>query len=75
MTSATQAPPGDESTAPLEPVPVAPPRPTPKERLAEGKARRAQVARSAHADWQPPADRPDPVALLERSRAARASRS
>jgi uncharacterized protein (DUF2252 family) len=71
MTSATQAPPGDESTAPLEPVPVAPPRPTPKERLAEGKARRAQVARSAHADWQPPADRPDPVALLEESSRSR----
>jgi uncharacterized protein (DUF2252 family) len=50
-----------------ETVPPAPPRPTLEERLADGKARRTQVPRSAHAAWQPPSDRPDPVALLEES--------
>jgi uncharacterized protein (DUF2252 family) len=58
------AEPGD---SPREPIPVAPPLPTPAERLAEGKARRARVPRSAHAGWRPPADRPDPVAVLEES--------
>jgi uncharacterized protein (DUF2252 family) len=48
-------------------VPVAPPLPTPQERLAEGRARRAQVPRPAHAAWQAPPNRPDPVALLEES--------
>jgi uncharacterized protein (DUF2252 family) len=54
-----------------EPVPLAPPLPTPTERLAAGKAKRTQVSRSALGDWRPPADRPDPVALLEQSSAAR----
>jgi uncharacterized protein (DUF2252 family) len=35
------------------------------ERLAQGKSLRQQVPRSAHAQWQPAQDRPDPVALLE----------
>ena len=35
------------------------------ERAEKGKAARAEVPRSAHADWKPPADRPSPVALLE----------
>jgi uncharacterized protein (DUF2252 family) len=39
--------------------------PTPVERAARGKAARADVRRSAHADWEPAADRPDPVELLE----------
>jgi uncharacterized protein (DUF2252 family) len=38
---------------------------TPEERIARGKAAREQVARSAHAAWEPLVDRPDPVALLE----------
>src|SRR5271165_6951716 len=36
-------------------------------RLAAGKALRARVPRSAHAAWQPMADRPDPVSQLEES--------
>ena len=36
-----------------------------EERKARGKAARENVPRSAHGAWQPPADRPDPVALLE----------
>ena len=36
------------------------------ERAATGKAARREVPRSSHADWEPAADRPDPVAILER---------
>jgi uncharacterized protein (DUF2252 family) len=34
-------------------------------RVNAGKALRSRVPRSAHAAWQPPADRADPVTLLE----------
>ena len=46
-------------------------RTTPAERRVRGKAARAEVPRESHAEWQPPADRPDPVALLESQGAAR----
>ena len=39
--------------------------PTPEERAAAGKSARAQVPRSSHGVWEPAADRPDPVELLE----------
>jgi len=35
------------------------------ERIARGKAARAEVPRSRHAEYDAPSDRPDPVALLE----------
>jgi uncharacterized protein (DUF2252 family) len=38
---------------------------TAPERVARGKGAREQVPRSAHAAWEPPAGRPDPVALFE----------
>ena len=38
---------------------------TPAERAARGKAARAAVRRESHAVFDPPADRPDPLALLE----------
>jgi uncharacterized protein (DUF2252 family) len=38
---------------------------TPDERAARGKAARAEVPRTSHADWEPPPHRPDPVDLLE----------
>jgi uncharacterized protein (DUF2252 family) len=38
---------------------------TPEERAARGKAARAEVPRSSHAEWEPPPHRPDPVVLLE----------
>jgi uncharacterized protein (DUF2252 family) len=38
---------------------------TADERAARGKAARAEVPRSSHADWEPPPHRPDPVDLLE----------
>jgi uncharacterized protein (DUF2252 family) len=41
------------------------------ERRAEGRARRTAVPRSSHAGWSPPADRPDPVSLLERRHRSR----
>ena len=57
---------------------VAPPRPadryeldsavgrlTPAERAARGKTARAEVPRDSHAVFDPPPDRPDPIALLE----------
>jgi len=36
-----------------------------EERRADGRARRIDAPRSSHSGWQPPADRPDPIALLE----------
>ena len=36
------------------------------ERVARGKAARAEVPRANHATFEPPATRDDPVALLER---------
>ena len=41
------------------------------DRAASGKATRARVPRSAHGEWQPSADRPHPVALLEEQAASR----
>jgi uncharacterized protein (DUF2252 family) len=38
---------------------------TTAERAARGKAERKLVPLSAHGEWQPSSDRPDPVALLE----------
>ena len=41
------------------------------ERVARGKAARAEVPRSSHAEFAPSAARPDPVALLEGQAATR----
>jgi uncharacterized protein (DUF2252 family) len=38
---------------------------TPAERVAKGKAARKRVPRQSHAVFDPPSDRPDPIALLE----------
>jgi uncharacterized protein (DUF2252 family) len=46
-------------------------RPTREERVARGKAARAEVPRSSHAEFRPDARRPDPVTLLESQAAAR----
>ena len=35
-----------------------------KDRRAAGRDLRKVVPRSAHAEWAPPADRPDPVSVL-----------
>jgi uncharacterized protein (DUF2252 family) len=44
---------------------------TPQERAARGKAARAEAPRSRHAEWEPWAERPDPVALLEEQATSR----
>jgi uncharacterized protein (DUF2252 family) len=51
----------------MTPGVLAPPREvlTPDEWRARGRARRGSVPRSSHAEWSPPADRPDPVTVLE----------
>ncbi len=41
------------------------------ERAAAGRAARSGARRSSHAAWEPPADRADPVAILERQAASR----
>ena len=41
------------------------------ERAARGKAERKLVPLSAHGEWQPSSDRPDPVSLLEEQAANR----
>ena len=51
--------------------PKAIPHPTPDERAATGKAARAIAPRAAHGEWEPAADRPDPVDLLEEQAASR----
>jgi uncharacterized protein (DUF2252 family) len=38
---------------------------TPEERAVRGKSARAEVPLDSHATFDPPADRPDPIALLE----------
>ena len=44
---------------------------SPEERTARGRAARAAVPRSAHGRWAPPAERMDPVALLEEQATSR----
>ncbi|HUZ38337.1 MAG TPA: DUF2252 domain-containing protein [Streptosporangiaceae bacterium] len=44
---------------------------TPAQRAALGKAARAAVPRTSHAAFDPPASRPDPVALLEEQAVSR----
>jgi uncharacterized protein (DUF2252 family) len=46
-------------------------RPSVEERVAAGKALRAKVPRSAHAEWNPRSNRPDPVSILEKQNATR----
>jgi uncharacterized protein (DUF2252 family) len=41
------------------------------ERVALGRAARAEVPRSRHAEFDPPPDRPDPIALLEQQAESR----
>jgi uncharacterized protein (DUF2252 family) len=63
--------PTDDGPVHFDPLVTAPAMPTPRERLAAGKAHRAKAHRKAHAVWQPPAHRTDPVTLLEQSSQSR----
>src|SRR5690349_5961978 len=44
---------------------------TSEQEREDGRARRASVPRSSHADWSPAADRPDPVEVLSAANADR----
>ena len=44
---------------------------TDEERVAHGKAARRETPRSTHGRWERPADRPDPIALLEEQAVSR----
>lgn len=44
---------------------------TPHDRVARGKAARADVPRSSHAEFVPPPKRPDPVEIIEKQSATR----
>ena len=46
---------------------------TPEEWRKRGRALRKRVSRSSHAEWDPPSDRPDPVAVLEEQEKSRLS--
>ena len=58
------------ATTPPE-TPSAPAHPSPEQRAARGKAARAEVPRSSHAEWQPAASGRDPVAVLEQQAVSR----
>jgi len=45
--------------------------PATDQKMADGKALRSEVPRASHSEWSPPADRPDPVAILEAQAAQR----
>ena len=57
----------------LPEVPHAPKHLTPAERAERGRAARKAVPRTSHAQWDPPASRPDPVALLRSQEETRVS--
>jgi uncharacterized protein (DUF2252 family) len=61
--------------AKLTPGIVSPPHEvlTPEEWRRVGRARRKHVSRSSHAEWNPPPDRPDPVAILQEQAGSRVS--
>jgi uncharacterized protein (DUF2252 family) len=61
----TVPPPPLRPAAPVRPPPRVMPHLTVQERIARGKAARAEVPRSSHAGWAAPDHRRDPVALLE----------
>jgi uncharacterized protein (DUF2252 family) len=54
------------ATASRKPATAAVPHLSVAERVARGKAARAEVPRSSHATFEPPATRTDPIELLER---------
>ena len=56
--------PGDPSNSPVVETSQNPPF-TPQERASVGKVARDKLPRSEQAAWEAPAERPDPVALLE----------
>jgi uncharacterized protein (DUF2252 family) len=62
------------TSAELPEVPRAPRHLTPRERAERGRAARKAVPRTSHAAWDPPATRPDPVALLRSQETTRVAK-
>ena len=64
---------GSDIMSKISPGVLAPPHEvlTPDEWRARGRERRSSASRSCHAQWAPPADRPDPVTVLEEQAKAR----
>src|SRR5580700_10477335 len=60
-----------DKQAPIETSPSLLSRPTRDELYAMGKNLRDKCPRHAHAAWQPPDHRPDPIALMEESNQGR----
>src|SRR5450631_4807672 len=58
---------GDRPMSRMTPGVLAPPHEVlnPGEWRAEGREQRRLVSRSSHAQWASPADRPDPISILE----------
>ena len=72
MTTAdTKTPMAPEQGAASTDISPQPERASPQQRMAAGRACRTDLPRSAHASWQPSANRADPVALLEESNRTR----
>jgi uncharacterized protein (DUF2252 family) len=71
MNQIVDAPPTDPQHPNFEQLPTFAPRPSRAELIARGEAMRKQCPRSAHAEWNPPHDRPDPVRLVEEGNAGR----
>ena len=66
-TGRNPAPRAPPPRAPAAPAPYLPP----ADRAARGRSCRSETPRSSHAAWEPRADRPDPIALLEEQAAER----
>jgi uncharacterized protein (DUF2252 family) len=69
VATTTKASPGNGHPRDSSPAPV--PHLSTAERVARGKAARAEVPRSSHAWFEPAATRPDPIEILERQAKAR----
>jgi uncharacterized protein (DUF2252 family) len=63
--STSQARTINEAPATNGPLPAISPRPSRAELIVRGEQLRKKCSRRAHAVWQPPHDRPDPVQLVE----------
>ena len=71
MSKHTKSPKKSEPQSPLETSPSLKTHPTRDELYAMGKSLRDKCPRQAHAAWQPAANRPDPLALIEESNKGR----
>jgi uncharacterized protein (DUF2252 family) len=71
MNQLLDAPDGEAHSPSIEDFRTFAERPSRAELIAQGEAMRKQCPRSSHAEWSPPPDRPDPVALVEQGNVGR----